>query len=254
MWGTGEARASQPHAVRAVRAVTHESAPWTQFPGLNRYAGAQQRDHCNARKASSWDHLRSLARGGRMAEVRAAYDNPASSSSVATAPETLDLSRPSAALPALLPRKSAIKPSSSKPQAPAKLAPAKPKQPPAVTAAKAGAWLNLGASSSGSVRIPPGLVVMPDPVLDNNAIELGSFTFNVEVRRAFACIASLLLLRLLLSLRQCTGSNSSELFAHGYMSNAACWLPVFNTFVAAVAHLNNLAGTSHPTAMHCMPA
>ena len=148
-----------------------------------------------------------------MAEVRAAYDNPASSSSVSTAPETLDLSRPSHALPALLPRKSAIKPSSSKPQAPAKLAPAKPKQP-AVTAAKAGAWLNLGASSSGSVRIPPGLVVMPDPALDNNAIELGSFTLNVEVRvpllHRFAAAAAPFAVAAAMHI----GTNCLELFAH----------------------------------------
>ena len=136
-------------------------------------AGVSERDHCNANKSIVWDRLKSLARAGRMAEVKAAHNVTAAPAAIpaamAGASGTTALAQrdPLALLRKMQDTKRArhragvtvpvLGPETAN------------KEPPA-------------AKTMHDKKLPSHLEILPDPALDPRALELGKFSFDVKVR------------------------------------------------------------------------
>ena len=143
--------------------------------------GALERDHCNANKSIVWDRLKSLARAGRTADVKAAYDAITDQPAV---PAALDL-----AADADLATRSPKKPNKKMLEM---AAAAKRKADYAVPAVKNERLViaeAIAAKLKLSMKLPSHLEILPDPALDPRAFELGKISKAVKVKNE-GCLSS----------------------------------------------------------------
>lgn len=130
--------------------------------------GSADRDHCNACKSFSWDRLRNLARIGKMALVQEAYASAGIGPVCpAAAPKHMSQTRLN---PAAFKSSSADRPRKSY-----------------ATNAKAPA-----ARLASKPTLPAGVVPLPDPAGDPNALELGKVSLRVKTAKKTMTIAELL--------------------------------------------------------------
>ncbi len=154
------------------------------------HAGTSERDHCNARKSTSWDRLRNLARSGRMAEVRAAHTSAAAAAPPPRnpfafprvgGPPGAPVALPTRAPPPALGAAAARQPGIQAPPAPDHTAlmalwATKPMKVKSRKPAPA-----VPGRTVPAAKAPAGLTALPDPAKEPNAIELGRLTLTVKV-------------------------------------------------------------------------